>query len=221
MSIPRVAPYPLPRLEEIPASTASWRPDPDRAVLLIHDMQRYFVGFFGPENPTMATVVANIAALRAAAARRGIPVIYTAQPGDMTPSERGLLRDMWGPGMSSRPEHRDIIPELRPAAGDLVVTRWRPNAFVSTDLADQLRRRGRDQLVVCGIYAHVGCLLTAADAFCRDIEAFLVADAVADFSRDDHMMALIYAAKRCAVVLSTEGTTALWDTAELVARATG
>jgi hypothetical protein len=39
---------------------------------------------------------------------------------------------------------------------------------------------------VCGVFAHIGCLLTAADAFSLDFETFLLADAVADFSLSDH-----------------------------------
>jgi bifunctional isochorismate lyase/aryl carrier protein len=67
-----------------------------------------------------------------------------------------------------------------------------------------MRVRGRDQLVVCGIYAHIGCTLTAAEAFQRDIEPFFAADAVADFSREKHMMALNYVAATCAVPMTTD-----------------
>lgn len=59
---------------------------------------------------------------------------------------------------------------------------------------------GRDQLVICGVYAHVGVLMTAVDAFTHDIETFLVADAIADFDDESHWMALEYAARRCAVL---------------------
>ena len=65
-----------------------------------------------------------------------------------------------------------------------------------------MRRSGRDQLIVCGVYAHVGVLMTAVDAFTNDIQTFLVADAVADFSADYHRMALEYAAERCASVVT-------------------
>lgn len=72
-----------------------------------------------------------------------------------------------------------------------------------TELLDILRQQGRDQLIVCGIYAHIGCLMTACEAFMQDVQPFFVADAVADFSADKHRMALAYAAERCAVTITT------------------
>ncbi|GAA3041064.1 hypothetical protein GCM10020000_19620 [Streptomyces olivoverticillatus] len=48
-------------------------------------------------------------------------------------------------------------------------------------------------------------LMTAVEAFTNDIQPFLVADAVADFSQAYHRLALDYAAERCAVVATTKG----------------
>lgn len=201
MSIPTIRPYRMPT--EAPASVAPWRADPGRAVLLIHDMQRYFVDFFPRGKPPVTDLLANVARLRQAAARAGVPVVYSAQPGGMSVAQRGLLLDVWGPGMSTDPRHREIVPELAPGPDDLVVDKYRYSAFHRTALADILAVSGRDQLIVCGVYAHVGCLLTVCDAFTRDIEAFLVADAVADFGPRQHRMALDYAAQRCAVTITT------------------
>ena len=46
--------------------------------------------------------------------------------------------------------------------------------------------------------------MTACDAFMRDVQPFLVADAVADFSRRGPRMALRWAAGKCAVVTTTD-----------------
>ncbi len=122
----------------------------------------------------------------------------------MTPEQRGLLHDFWGPGMRTDPADRDVVPELAPTADDWLLTKWRYSAFFRTDLLERMRRHGRDQLVICGVYAHVGILMTAVEAFTHDIQPFLVADAVADFSESYHRMALEYAADRCAVVTTTK-----------------
>jgi isochorismate hydrolase len=58
--------------------------------------------------------------------------------------------------------------------------------------------------LICGVYGHVGVLMTAVDAFSNDIQPFLVADAVADFSAEFHRLALTYAAQRCAMVVTTK-----------------
>lgn len=204
MTISRITEYPMPGREDLPLNLARWRPDPSRAVLLIHDMQQYFVDFFPEGAAPREDLIRNTAAVKAAAVKYGMPVVYTTQPGSMTEAQRGLLRDFWGPGMDRRPEHRRVVSPLEPDPDDVVVTKWRYSAFARNDLDDIIRSRGRDQLVICGIYAHIGCLMTACDAFSRDIETFLVADAIADFTFEEHMTALDYAARRCAVVLPTE-----------------
>jgi bifunctional isochorismate lyase/aryl carrier protein len=202
VTIPAIPPYPMPTDAELPPNAACWRPDPARAVLLIHDMQRYFVDRFPPGEP-VSRLVANIAMIRGTAFIAGVPVVYTAQPGGMGRTERGLLHDLWGPGMGDDPGARGIVAALAPRLGDVVVRKLRYSAFFRSDLADLMASLGRDQLIVCGVYAHIGCLATASDAFSRDIEPFLVADAVADFTQADHRLALDYAARTCAVVLST------------------
>ncbi len=70
-----------------------------------------------------------------------MPVAYTAQPGSMTDEQRGLLKDIWGPGMRAEPADREMVPELAPADGDWVLTKWRYSAFVRTDLLERMSRR--------------------------------------------------------------------------------
>ncbi|GAB7052654.1 isochorismatase family protein [Catenuloplanes indicus] len=211
MPIPAITPYPMPQDLDRPAGGPSWRPDPRRAALLIHDMQRFFTRALPAGSSPTTTLLTNIARVRDAAGRHGMPVFYSAQPGGATRADRGLLHDLWGPGMRAVPEDRDIDPALAPRAGDVVIRKTRWSAFHGTGLAARLAAAGRDQLIVCGVFAHLGCLFTAADAFTRDIAPFLVADAVADFTPDEHRAALAFAARRFAVTPVTDRLLAALD----------
>lgn len=201
--LPTVAPYELPRADELPKPRAPWKLERERAALLIHDMQNYFLRIFPPDASPIAPVIANIAALAKAARAAGVPVFYTAQEGDQDRRDRGLQADLWGPGMSAAPEHQPIVTALAPAPGDFTLVKHRYSAFQRSNLETLMRARDRDQLIICGVYAHIGCTLTAADAFMRDIEPFLAADALADFSRARHDLALSYVADVCGVPLAT------------------
>ncbi|WP_347267828.1 isochorismatase family protein [Paracoccus sp. (in: a-proteobacteria)] len=202
MALPGIAPYDPPAEADLPPARGPWQPRRDRLALLVHDMQRYFCRPY-PAGAPLAPAVANIASLIHAARGAGVPVFYTAQKGDQFRPDRGLQADLWGPGMEARPEHEQILPELAPGPGDLVLVKHRYSAFQRTNLEVMLRARGRDQMMICGIYAHIGCMATAVEAFQRDIEAFAVADAQADFSREKHDMAMAWIAATCGVVLST------------------
>jgi bifunctional isochorismate lyase/aryl carrier protein len=204
MALPAVSPYPMPRPRDLPANRVDWSVDPDRAVLLVHDLQNYFLTAFDRDAEPITALLGNVARLRKEAAALGVPVVYTAQPGGQTPEQRGLQQDFWGPGIPADEQAAAIADEVAPGSGDILLTKWKYSAFVRTDLLEQLRERGRDQIVVTGVYAHIGVLMTACDAWMQDIQAFVVADAVADFSEREHRMALEWAAGRCARVVTTD-----------------
>ncbi len=205
MTIPRIAPYPLPQATELPQNRVRWRPHPQRAALLIHDMQEYFLDFYDRSAHPIPELIAQVERLRQAAYQLAIPVIYTAQPAQQSAAERGLLNDLWGPGLTALPEsdgRAAIAAPLAPGADDTVLVKWRYSAFQRSPLQQLLEQQGRDQLIICGVYAHIGCQATAVDAFMRDIQPFLVADACADFSAPHQQQALNYVAQRCGVTLS-------------------
>ncbi|WP_438445412.1 isochorismatase family protein [Gorillibacterium sp. sgz5001074] len=203
MALPRIQPYPMPDASDLPGNRVEWRPDPGRAVLLIHDMQHYFVRAFPQGQSPVTELITHIQALKRHCTELGIPVVYSAQPGGQTPEQRGLLMDFWGPGIQEGPEEQAIVEELEPSGDDIRLTKWRYSAFHHTKLQEIMSEQKRDQLIICGIYGHIGCLMTACDAFMKDIQAFFVADAVADFSLENHRMAIRYAAERCAVTATT------------------
>ncbi len=204
--LPGVAPYPLPTEAELPVSRPDWTLEPGRAALLVHDMQRYFLRPYAPDADPIQGAVANIAALIARCRALGAPVFYTAQKGNQDRRDRGLQADLWGPGMQAIPEHEEIVEGLRPQAGDFPLVKHRYSAFQRSNLETLMRARGRDQLMVCGVYAHIGCQLTVAEAFQRDIQPFFIADALADFSRERHMASIAWVAAVCGVALSTRQT---------------
>lgn len=203
MAIPKLNDYALPTADELSQNKVTWQVEPQRAALLIHDMQQYFLNFWGEDSALIKQVVENIANLRRYCKQQDIPVFYTAQPNQQSDEDRALLNDMWGPGLNKHPEQQAVTAALAPDEDDTVLVKWRYSAFHRSPLQEILQESGRDQLIICGVYAHIGCLTTAIDAFMRNIQPFMVADGLADFSRDEHLMALRYTAGRCGRVVTT------------------
>ncbi|MFF9347698.1 isochorismatase family protein [Streptomyces sp. NPDC014734] len=204
MALPAIAAYAMPAADELPANRVAWTPDPRRALLLVHDLQNHFLGAFTPDASPLVELLANTGRLTGRARKLGIPVVYSVQPGGRSPAQRGLQQDFWGPGLPGDPYARAIPAAVTPQVGDTVLTKRKYSAFARTRLLGRMRELGRDQLVVAGVYAHIGVMVTACDAWTHDVQTFLVADAVADFSREDHDIALRWAAGQCAAVTTTD-----------------
>ncbi|GGX43240.1 isochorismatase family protein [Streptomyces fructofermentans] len=204
MGFPVISSYPMPDRSAVPPSGPPWTIDPARAALLVHDMQNHFVQAFPPDLSPVVELVDNIAALRELAGTLGMPVVFSTEPAAQRPGQRGLMTDIWGPGIGQEPgDGAAIVAQLTPRVGEHVLVNVRHNAFLRSHLGRLLRSTGRDQLILCGVRAHLGILLTAADAFMNDIQPFVVADAVADFTPEDHSMALRWIA-RTGVVCTTD-----------------
>tara|TARA_R110001606_G_scaffold9420_2_gene40649 strand:+ start:22212 stop:23066 length:855 start_codon:yes stop_codon:yes gene_type:complete len=205
----------MPTADTFPNQKVNWVLEPKRTVFLIHDMQAYFLRFYDADSELIKTLKQNLAAIKAYCRANGIPVVYTAQPNDQKPEDRALLNDMWGSGLNDFPELQKIVEELTPDEHDTVLVKWRYSAFHRSNLQELMQSWGRDQLLIGGIYAHIGCMITAADAFMRDIQPFMIGDALADFSEDEHRQALTFTGGRTGRVVSTKEVLIATDVADV------
>lgn len=181
----------LDQLEEkvVPATTA----------LLIVDMQNDFAhpeGYCGISFGTglvtaFRRVIEPIRRLAAAARAAGVPVLYskvTQLPDGSLASPVWLADNMrygFEPNQCMRGTWGwEIIDELAPQPGDLVVEKTRRSVFQGSVLENVLHGRGIRTLVVAGV-AGSGCVeSTVRDAIERDYFVVVPGDAIADASPD-------------------------------------
>ena len=84
---------------------------------------------------------------------------------------RILIRDTWG---------TDIVPELTPQAGDIIVSKQRYSGFYQTELDTILKTLGIKYLVVTGCTTSVCVESTIRDAMFRDYVCILLEDCTAE-----------------------------------------
>jgi nicotinamidase-related amidase len=160
---------------------------PARTALVVIDLQRGIAG--APSAPHPASdVVAHTAALAVALRAAGgiVVLVHGTRSADgkdgLHPQTDTLL---WQPGPRVA-DWAEIVPELGPVPGDLVITKRQWGAFYGTDLDLQLRRRGIDVILLTGIATNIGVETTARDAFERGYEQVFVEDAMAARNPDEH-----------------------------------
>ena len=105
---------------------------------------------------------------------RGAP---TLRIGDEGPMGRILVRGSRG---------HDIIPELYPAAGEVVLDKPGKGAFYATDLETILRARGVTHLILTGVTTEVCVQTTAREANDRGFDCLVLADCTGSYFPQFH-----------------------------------
>jgi nicotinamidase-related amidase len=184
----------------VPAKPYPFELDPATTALVVIDMQRDFLepgGFgalLGNDVSLLARVVAPLQDVLAAARGAGMMVVHTREGhrpdlADCPPSKlaRGHLETGIGdPGPNGRilvrgERGHDIVDELAPVAGEVVLDKPGKGAFYATDLELLLRNRGITRLIVTGVTTEVCVHTTVREANDRGFECLVPSDCVGSY----------------------------------------
>ncbi|WP_141578365.1 cysteine hydrolase family protein [Actinomadura sp. WMMA1423] len=170
--------------------------------LLVIDMQNGFteaqgsMAAVGLPHEELRRAIPGCRTLVGAARAAGVPVIFTRyvfQPGY---ADGGVLPNHIVPAMkevgslAAGSWDAEIIDELAPAEGEVVIDKSRPSSFYGTRLEPVLTGLGVRSLVICGVTTNICVETTARDAGQRDYFVHVISDATAEFDKDRHEHAL-------------------------------
>jgi nicotinamidase-related amidase len=177
--------------------------DRNKTALVVIDLQRGVTA--SPTRPYPARdVIKNAARLVNAFRRNRMPVflvhvVVTGETGLRVASDESFPRSSPLP-----PDWSEFVPEITPVPSDIVITKRQWGAFYGTDLELQLRRRGMDTIVLCGISTDYGVESTARFAYEFGFQQVFAEDAMASRSDEQHHAAVNYIFKRIGRVRTTD-----------------
>ena len=174
----------------------------ERSALVVVDMQNYFMKpGFQAEIPPARGIVPAINAAARSTREHGGTVVWIQAASDGADSDWSWLHHhLYTPRCSERrlielaegSEGFALWHELRPLPQDLRIIKRRYSAFIqgSSNLEQELRRRGIDTVLVAGTATNVCCESTARDAMMLNFKTVMLADANATTTEEIHAQTL-------------------------------
>jgi len=194
------------------------RLDPKRTALVVIDMQNAFVAPGAPvEVPAAREIVKDINRLARELRKRGVAVIWVLHENSdgwdgffgvfVKPEARAAAAKSLATGHEMQKPWR----ELDIAPGDLKTSKSRYSAFIgpSSPLADVLRDKGIDTLLIAGTKTNVCCECTARDAMMLDYKVVMLSDCTAALSDEEHRATLENMIQQFGDVLTADEALAL------------
>lgn len=196
------------------ASTFASRRAGKSPALLLIDMQKLFVG----EDIPILEAVQTAPTMIGSAGWRAIEVIQPLLTIFRQQKRPVYFAKMQPHNRPSDDPMLDIVEPLQPRDDETIITKHSTSVFFQSDLADDLRERGCDSVILCG-NSTSGCVRAAAvDAVQHDFAVYVPYDAVFDRIEASHKIGLFDLWMKYATVLSSQEILAIVETLEPMER---
>ena len=191
-----------------------------RSALVVIDLANDFVypgGVIadagGPAYQALAQgIIPCLERLIAAARASGVTVVYATDA--HTPADTELRK--WPPHAMKGTRLAEIVPQLAPQPGDLVIEKTTYSPFASSDIEAQLKQQGIERLYITGLHTDCCARHTSGDAFQKGYDLVWITDALAAFTDEAHRAGLEYfkawyASDPARQLITTDQAVAEWE----------
>ena len=155
---------------------------PERAALLVLDMQEYFLKdsshAFVPSAPAIIPGINHLISTFQSVQR---PVILTRHLN--TKENAGMMLNWWRDLINPQDAYSHYADGLK-ISNCISVSKTQYDAFLRTALEEMLRQRNIEQVVISGVMTHLCCESTARSAFMRGFEVFFTVDGTATYNEE-------------------------------------